>query len=168
MEEESRWASHEDDEARWQAVLRCDPRADGLFCYGVSSTGIYCRPTCPARRPARRNVRFFETCEEAEEAGFRPCLRCAPRDVHPQQALVSRAQHILSTAETPPSLAELGKTLGISPFHLQRLFEAAHRDESKGIRPPPTDGTAQGEPQVRSARNGRTGPCGFRFRPRPV
>ena len=70
---------HEDDQTRWQAVLRRDPRADGLFCYGVSSTGIYCRPTCPARRPARRNVRFFATPEEAEEAGFRPCRRCTPR-----------------------------------------------------------------------------------------
>jgi class 3 adenylate cyclase len=67
------------DEARWQAVDRRDVRADGLFYYAVASTGIYCRPTCPARRPRRENVSFYPSCEAAERAGFRACKLCRPR-----------------------------------------------------------------------------------------
>ena len=69
---------YSDDEARWEAVLRRDPRADGLYVYAVESTGVYCRPTCPSRRPKRENVTFFESSDAAEEAGFRPCKRCGP------------------------------------------------------------------------------------------
>jgi class 3 adenylate cyclase len=67
------------EEARWQAVHRRDARADGLFYYAVASTGIYCRPTCSARRPRRENVSFYPSCEAAERAGFRPCKLCRPR-----------------------------------------------------------------------------------------
>src|SRR6266498_4085143 len=67
------------DEAQWQAVHRRDARADGLFYYAVASTGIYCRPTCPARRPRRENVSFYPSCEAAERAGFRSCKLCRPR-----------------------------------------------------------------------------------------
>jgi class 3 adenylate cyclase len=67
-----------DDEARWQAVRHRDGRADGIIYYAVATTGIYCRPTCAARRPYRRNVRFYASGEAAAAAGFRPCKRCRP------------------------------------------------------------------------------------------
>ena len=68
------------DEARWRAVVDSDPRFDGRFLYAVRSTGIYCRPTCRARRPHRRNVRFFDTPDQAEASGFRACRLCRPKD----------------------------------------------------------------------------------------
>ena len=67
------------EEAQWQAVDRRDARADGLFYYAVATTGIYCRPTCRARRPRRQNVSFYPSCEAAERAGFRSCKLCRPR-----------------------------------------------------------------------------------------
>jgi len=72
---------------RWQAVETRDAAADGQFVFAVKTTGIYCRPSCPARRPLRKNVRFFANCEEAEAAGFRACLRCKPRDTSPPRWL---------------------------------------------------------------------------------
>src|SRR5215467_11415112 len=66
------------DDARWQAARERDGRADGVFYYAVTSTGIYCRPTCPARKPLRRNALFFVSCAAAEAAGFRPCKICRP------------------------------------------------------------------------------------------
>ncbi len=65
-------------EERWQAVIERDKRFDGEFVFAVRSTGIFCRPTCPARRPRRENVTFYTVPAEAEGAGFRPCLRCRP------------------------------------------------------------------------------------------
>ncbi|MGH2349999.1 MAG: bifunctional transcriptional activator/DNA repair enzyme AdaA, partial [Chloroflexota bacterium] len=117
--------AHTGDDGRWQAVLRRDPTADGVFYYAVRSTGIYCRPTCPARRPKRDRVTYFDAPEAAERAGYRPCLRCCPNEVSVQQQVIARAQHLLETAEPTPSLAELGQALAISPSHLQRLFKRA-------------------------------------------
>ena len=116
------------DTARWAAVLSRDPAADGSFFYGVSSTRVYCRPTCPARRPKRDRVTFFDTPEQAERAGFRPCLRCRPRDDRPRAALeeaVAHARRLLDTAGPAPTLAQLGEAVGLSPHHLQRLFKRA-------------------------------------------
>jgi AraC family transcriptional regulator of adaptative response/methylated-DNA-[protein]-cysteine methyltransferase len=78
-----------DDDSRWQAVISRDHVRDGQFVFAVSSTGVYCRPSCPARRPRRENVAFFARPEQAEKAGFRACLRCRPRSVggNPQSAL---------------------------------------------------------------------------------
>src|SRR6202171_3625688 len=75
---------------RWQAVLDRDASLDGTFVFGVSSTGIFCRPSCPAKRPRRENVNFFDHALEAEQAGFRACLRCRPTAVYctPQSLLV--------------------------------------------------------------------------------
>src|SRR5882757_11590136 len=75
----------------WRATMSRDARADGTFVLAVRSTHIYCRPSCPARRPLRRNVVFFRTREEAEKQGFRPCLRCKPNQVARPIALVERA-----------------------------------------------------------------------------
>jgi class 3 adenylate cyclase len=77
------------DVARWQAVLHRDPRADGIFCYAVSTTKVYCRPTCRARRPHRRNVTFFADWRDAEAHGFRPCKLCLPREAALAKADVS-------------------------------------------------------------------------------
>src|SRR2546423_12675536 len=77
----------------WQATLGRDSRAGGSFALAVRSTHIYCRPSCPARRPLRRNVTFFRTREEAEEQGYRPCLRCRPNEIAGSVALAQHAPH---------------------------------------------------------------------------
>ncbi len=113
------------DDARWKAVLSRDASADGAFYYAVQSTGIYCRPTCPSRRPLRAQVTFFEDIASAERADFRPCLRCRPEEVSSQQRVVAHILQLLDTGEVPPSLAELSETVGLSASHLQRLFRRA-------------------------------------------
>ena len=116
------------EDARWQAVLARDPAADGVFYYAVRSTGIYCRPTCPARRPRRDRVAFFDLPADAERAGFRPCRRCHPNEVTGQQQVVARVQELLEEADDNariPTLAALGASVGLSPFHLQRVFKRA-------------------------------------------
>ncbi len=116
----------------WQAVLEHDTGANGAFVYAVRSTGIYCRPSCPSRRPKREEVQFYaqpEAAEKAEQAGFRPCKRCQPRlsqqgQNDPQVTLVQRAcRYIEEHLEDAPNLAELGAQVNLSPFHLQRVFK---------------------------------------------
>lgn len=113
------------DAARWRAVLDRDRTADGTFVYGVASTGIFCRPSCPSRRPHRDRVRFFTTPGEAYAAGYRACLRCRPADAAPADpwaARIDAACRLLSRAESPLSLVVLARRVGTSPFHLQRNF----------------------------------------------
>jgi AraC family transcriptional regulator, regulatory protein of adaptative response / methylated-DNA-[protein]-cysteine methyltransferase len=116
---------HEDN--YWQAVLTRDKRLDGNFVYAVRSTGIYCKPSCPARRPKREQVVFFAQPEAAVQAGFRPCRRCQPQDTHlpePQVELVQRAcSYIDAHLDEPITLATLGQQVGSSPYHLQRIFK---------------------------------------------
>jgi AraC family transcriptional regulator of adaptative response/methylated-DNA-[protein]-cysteine methyltransferase len=116
-----------DAETCWQAVSDKDSRFNGAFVFGVSSTMIYCRPSCPARLPRRDRVAFFAGPTEAERAGYRACLRCRPRlgaEVDPGAELVMRACHLIETISGDRlSLAELGASLGVSPFHLQRIFK---------------------------------------------
>jgi len=113
----------EDDATRWQAVLTRDRAAEGAFYYAVSSTGIYCRPTCASKRPKPENVAFYPSPEAAEQAGYRPCKRCRPDEVSRPQEVVARVQHLLETSEPTPSLAELGAAVGLSPAYVQRLFK---------------------------------------------
>ena len=115
----------EDDDARWRAVLARDRAADGRFVTGVLSTGIYCRPSCAARHPARANVRFFASGAEARAAGLRACKRCLPDDVSRDEAAVLAAIAAIGAAEQPPALAELAARAGYSPSHFQRLFSRA-------------------------------------------
>lgn len=112
---------HQALEERWLAVLNRDPSA--AFCYAVTSTGIYCRPACPSRRPKRENVRFFADAASAEAAGFRPCRRCLPQSLSTEQRVVAEVKRRLE--EGPASLADLGEAVGMSPYHLQRLFKRA-------------------------------------------
>ena len=117
----------EPDAARWSAVLGRDRTADGTFVYGVRSTGIYCRPSCPSRRPSRSHVVFFGTPGEAEWAGFRSCRRCRPD--HPAAAdpwadKIQRACVYLANSAGHRSLATLARRVGGgSPYHLQRNFK---------------------------------------------
>jgi AraC family transcriptional regulator of adaptative response/methylated-DNA-[protein]-cysteine methyltransferase len=107
----------------WQATLARDSRADGKFVLAVRSTHIYCRPSCPARRPLRRNVVFFHTREEAEKQGFRPCLRCRPNEVSGAVALVQRAaQHLANSSDDGIQLAGLAVELGTTQGTLRRAF----------------------------------------------
>jgi len=121
-------AIHENS-AWWQAVLARDARRDGTFFFCVKTTGIYCRPSCPARRPRRENVVFFRRPEEAEHAGFRPCQRCRPRAAadHQSQSGMARAvcRYIESHLDEPLTLGKLSRVFHKSPFHLQRTFKAA-------------------------------------------
>ena len=114
-------------EQLWQAVVAKDARFDGQFVFAVSSTGVYCRPSCPSRRAHRERVRFFDLPEAAEQAGFRACLRCQPRRARvldPQIQLVQRVCRLLDESEGENhKLAELASETGVSVFHLQRTFK---------------------------------------------
>jgi len=113
------------DEELWQAVLARNSQLDGEFVFAVSSTGVYCRPSCPARRAHRSRVSFFRFPAAAEQAGFRACLRCRPREatlVDPQLAVVQQACELIARADETITLASLSESLGISAFHLQRTF----------------------------------------------
>ncbi len=114
-------------EARWQAVLRRDREADGAFFFSVRSTGVYCRPSCAARRPRRENVAFHATREDAECAGFRACKRCRPDQpalAERHAAAIARACREIDSAESPPRLDDLARSAGMSRFQFHRLFKA--------------------------------------------
>src|SRR5271170_3319164 len=116
------------DYQRWNAVVARDSGHDGKFVFAVSTTGVYCRPSCAARRPRRDNVTFFSRPEQAEKAGFRACLRCRPRSVsgNPQSDLAKEiCRYIEQHLDEPITLERLGKAFRQSPFHLQRRFKAA-------------------------------------------
>jgi AraC family transcriptional regulator of adaptative response/methylated-DNA-[protein]-cysteine methyltransferase len=115
------------DARRWQAVVDRDGSLDGAFVFCVSSTGIFCRPSCPAKRPRRENVSFFDDPVQAEQAGYRACLRCRPKavDGNPQTALVrAMCRHIEQHIEDRLTLRLLAKEFRRSSFHLQRTFKS--------------------------------------------
>lgn len=114
-----------DDEERWRIALAKDRRFDGAFVIGVHSTGIYCRPSCPARPPKRENVRFYASGVEAEAAGLRSCKRCRPDDVTREEEAIGRALSILAEAPEPVTLELLASEVSYSPSHFQRLFKRA-------------------------------------------
>jgi AraC family transcriptional regulator of adaptative response/methylated-DNA-[protein]-cysteine methyltransferase len=112
----------------WDAVAARDRAMDGVFFYAVLSTGVYCRPSCPSKRPRRENVVFFRVREAAERAGFRPCKRCKPAlsgQSDANSGLVEKVCRYIDThPDAPVTLEALSRVLGISPFHLQRTFKA--------------------------------------------
>ena len=123
-----RGKDHQDDDPRWDAVIARNSAHDGEFFFAVSTTGVYCRPSCPARRPRRENVTFFSRPEQAETAGFRACLRCRPRLLsgNPQSDLAKEiCRYIEQHLDEPITLGRLSKIFRQSPFHLQRRFKAA-------------------------------------------
>src|SRR5436190_11450526 len=113
---------------RWKALASRDGAADGTFVYGVTSTGVYCRPSCPSRRARADRVRFFDTPLEARQAGFRACKRCRPDLTglsQPGIEAVRRASAYLAThADQTVTLEHLGRVAAMSPHHLQRRFKA--------------------------------------------
>jgi methylphosphotriester-DNA--protein-cysteine methyltransferase len=125
--------TYKTDEERWQAVLKRDGQACGQFVYCVRTTGIFCRPTCPSRRPLLCNVSFYLTNEEAEKAGFRPCKRCKPQDLvlpsdFRQMVAVESVKGEIEAAAMQgiklPSLRYLAGKVGMSSFHFHRVFKA--------------------------------------------
>ena len=116
------------DDARWEAMVARDASFAGQFYIAVKTTGVYCRPGCPARLPKRANVRFYDTRDEAERAGFRPCKRCKPdqpalRELH--AAKVAQACRLIETADEAPKLDDLAEAVGLSPYHFHRIFKQA-------------------------------------------
>ena len=119
----------------WELVLHRDASADERLLYGVRTTGIYCRPSCPSRKPKRNNVAFFSSVEAAERAGFRACQRCRPNRVKSPNAAIERARdyidrHIADSSDERITLERLGERSGMSPYHLQRKFK-----ETVGLTP---------------------------------
>ncbi|HEY3937671.1 MAG TPA: bifunctional DNA-binding transcriptional regulator/O6-methylguanine-DNA methyltransferase Ada [Bryobacteraceae bacterium] len=119
-----------DKEKCWNAVLNRNAAEDGRFFFGVLTTGVYCRPSCHARKPLRKNVRFYETPAEAERDGLRPCLRCRPlaerADEPTLQKIRQVCDYLRRNCESGEelTLAKLGELVGLSLFHLQRTFKA--------------------------------------------
>lgn len=116
-----------DPQSCWQAVCDRDAAQDGRFVFAVRSTGIYCRPSCPARRPKRENLSFHTTPADAEQAGFRPCRRCSPQGRCPAEQLdqlVVAACRLLADSEQRLTLAQLAARIGLSASHLARAFKA--------------------------------------------
>ena len=114
-----------DDDVAWRQVLARDP--DAQFYYAVTTTGVFCRPSCSSRRPLRRNARFFATADAARAAGFRPCAKCGPADgslLQESRAAANRVRaHVEKHLDRRVSLEELGRVAGLSPFTVQRLFK---------------------------------------------
>lgn len=114
------------DNEKWKAVIECDKSYDGLFLYGVKTTGIFCRPSCRAKTPVRGNVVFFDNCANAIDSGLRPCKKCCPeREVfEPDLELVKKAKDIFDAGYAGPiKINQAARQLGVSNNHLARLFK---------------------------------------------
>jgi AraC family transcriptional regulator of adaptative response/methylated-DNA-[protein]-cysteine methyltransferase len=117
---------NDNQDSRWRAVLARDAQQDGTFVFAVSSTGVYCQPSCPARRPRRENVTFFSKPDHAEKAGYRACLRCRPKSASGSGAtetVKAMCRYIEQHLDEPLTLARLSSEFHQSPFHLQRTFK---------------------------------------------
>jgi AraC family transcriptional regulator of adaptative response/methylated-DNA-[protein]-cysteine methyltransferase len=112
-----------DPDTAWAAFMRRDRRWDGRIIGAVATTGIYCKPSCPARRPKRENVIFYGSTDEARAAGFRACMRCKPDEVGRDREAVAAAVKLIERAEEIRSLADLAAAVGYAPHHFQRIFK---------------------------------------------
>jgi AraC family transcriptional regulator, regulatory protein of adaptative response / methylated-DNA-[protein]-cysteine methyltransferase len=112
-----------DADTAWVAFMRRDRRWDGRVIGAVKTTGIYCKPSCPAKRPRRDNVEFFATGEEARAAGYRSCMRCKPDEVGRDREAVVKAVKLIEAAEDAPNLADLATAVSYAPHHFQRIFK---------------------------------------------
>lgn len=142
------------EDEKWKAVLARDAKKDGAFVSAVRSTGVYCRPSCPARKPAREQVMFFPGPDEAEQSGFRACLRCRPREAFSNHGieLVDRVtKYIQANLDKQVTLGALAAQIGLSPYHLQRTFKKV-----LGISPRQYVEARRLEKMKRSLRNGET------------
>ena len=146
------------DQSRWRAVSERSAEADGTFVFAVTTTGVYCRPSCPAKRAKHEHVRFFDLNREAEAAGFRPCKRCRPNEISTAQGhalAVEAACRRLETAEVEPSLDALAREAGLSRFHFHRLFKeivgATPKQYARGARAPRLRKTVKAAASVTAA-----------------
>jgi AraC family transcriptional regulator of adaptative response/methylated-DNA-[protein]-cysteine methyltransferase len=115
------------DDVRWESIIARDRTADGQFWYSVSTTGVYCRPSCPSRVANPVNVQLHDTLDEARTTGFRPCKRCNPDGPSIEAenaALVAKACRIIEASEEAPSLSQLADAVGRSPGYFHRVFKA--------------------------------------------
>ena len=156
-----------DADTAWAAFMRRDRAWDGRVIGAVKTTGIYCKPSCPARRPKREHVEFFATPEEAREAGYRPCLRCKPDEVGRDRDAVAKAAKIIEAAEEPMGLAELAEAVGYAPHHFQRIFKrdlgVSPAEYARGLRKGRAQAALQQTGRVTDAvyDAGYSGPSGF-------
>ncbi|HEY8591475.1 MAG TPA: methylated-DNA--[protein]-cysteine S-methyltransferase [Sphingomicrobium sp.] len=156
-----------DTDQAWAAFERRDRGWDGRVIGAVLTTGIYCKPSCPARRPKRENVRFFADAESARAAGFRACLRCKPDEVGRDREAVARAVRIIEAAEEPSNLAELAAAVGYAPHHFQRLFKrdlgVSPAEYARGLRSRRAEQALDGSERVTDAvyDAGYQSPSGF-------
>lgn len=115
------------DDERWVAIVRRDPSADGQFFYSVSTTRVFCRPSCPSRLAGRNKVRFHTSIADAQSAGFRPCKRCKPDQpplAQQHATIIAKACRIIETAEALPNLDTLAQMSNVSRYHFHRMFKA--------------------------------------------
>lgn len=144
-----------DEATAWDSVLNRDPAADENFYYGVTTTHIYCRPSCPSRRPKRENIAFFSSADAAERAGFRACRRCRPDKPKSLDSAVERAREYIDAhagdLDQRITLSLLSEQAGLSPFHLQRKFK-----ETVGLTPAQYVRARKGEKLKTALRRGDT------------
>jgi AraC family transcriptional regulator of adaptative response/methylated-DNA-[protein]-cysteine methyltransferase len=156
-----------DAETAWAAFMRRDRSWDGRVIGAVKTTGIYCKPSCPARRPKREHVLFYASAAEARAAGFRACLRCRPDEVGRDREAVAKAVKVIEQAEEPPSLAVLAEAVGYAPHHFQRLFKrdlgVSPAEYARGIRTQRAQGALKENGKVTDAiyDAGYASPSGF-------
>ena len=156
-----------DPETAWAAFMRRDRTWDGRVIGAVSTTGVYCKPSCPARRPKRENVTFFATGKEARDAGYRPCLRCKPDEVGRDREAVAAAVKFIEAAEEAPTLAEIAEAVGYAPHHFQRIFKrdlgVSPAEYARGLRNRRTEAALKSNGRVTDAvyEAGYSGPSSF-------
>ena len=156
-----------DEDEAWAAFERRDRRWDGRVIGAVRTTGIYCKPSCPARRPKREHVEFFASGEEARAAGYRSCLRCKPDEVGRDREAVAEAVKLVEQAEEVPSLSELAAAVGYAPHHFQRIFKrdlgVSPAEYARGLRNRRTEAALKANGRVTDAvyEAGYAGPSSF-------
>jgi AraC family transcriptional regulator of adaptative response/methylated-DNA-[protein]-cysteine methyltransferase len=156
-----------DADTAWAAFMRRDRAWDGRVIGAVKTTGIYCKPSCPARRPKREHVEFFASGDEARGAGYRPCLRCKPDDVGRDREAVARAVKLIEQAEEGPTLDELATAVGYAPHHFQRIFKrdlgVSPAEYARGLRNRRTEAALKASGRVTDAvyDAGYSGPSSF-------
>jgi AraC family transcriptional regulator of adaptative response/methylated-DNA-[protein]-cysteine methyltransferase len=156
-----------DPDTAWAAFERRDRSWDGRVIGAVKTTGIYCKPSCPARRPKREHVEFFASADNARAAGYRACLRCKPDEVGRDREAVAKAVELIEAAEEPLTLNELAAAVDYAPHHFQRLFKrdlgVSPAEYARGLRNRRTEAALKANGRVTDAvyDAGYSGPSSF-------
>lgn len=156
-----------DPDTAWAAFMRRDRGWDGRVIGAVRTTGVYCKPSCPARRPKREHVEFFASGEEARAAGYRACLRCKPDEVGRDREAVVAALELIERSEEAPALTDLAEAVGYAPHHFQRIFKrdlgVSPAEYGRGLRKRRTETALKSNERVTDAlyEAGYQNPSGF-------